>query len=449
MNTQPIQSIKTAIGQSHSLPTIVLTPAKEGIVLDGGTLDLLIRVQAPGLPAAAQDRAPLHLALVIDHSGSMSGQPLHEALRCAEYIVTHLSPRDKAAIVLYDTNVETLVPLTTTKDPTPFIRALKGVREGGSTALHAGWLEGAKHLAPHTKSASLSHVLLLSDGQANEGLTDINEIASQCKQLAQVGVSTTTIGLGRHFNEDLMVNMARQGGGQHYYGQTAEDLQDAFSEELALVQALYARHLTATLIPGRGVIVEVRSVPGATTNEPIPLSDLAFGAEVFLLVRLHYTAKPAGNHALLSVVVKGEQIGGTEFRTSSTILELPAIPSATWNALPTEELVTRRNIEIETANVYDGVRSALKRHDKVEAERLLVEARTITQNNEWAEASVVQLETLMRQDTQMAEKEALFHASKMRHRQAAPNEAASPAPVAGENVPIFLRRKAESGKKEE
>jgi hypothetical protein len=53
-------------------------------------------------------------------------------------------------------------------------------------------------------------------------------------------VTTSTYGLGRGFNEELMVAMARAGHGNSYYGQTAEDLMDPFREELELLNALCA-----------------------------------------------------------------------------------------------------------------------------------------------------------------------------------------------------------------
>ena len=55
-------------------------------------------------------------------------------------------------------------------------------------------------------------MLLLSDGMANTGLTDQYEINSQCSELAETGVTTSTYGLGEHFNERLMVEMGRAGG---------------------------------------------------------------------------------------------------------------------------------------------------------------------------------------------------------------------------------------------
>ena len=52
---------------------------------------------------------------------------------------------------------------------------------------------------------------MLSDGGANHGVTDRYEIQNQCSRLAETNVTTSTYGLGNHFNEDLMVNMARHG----------------------------------------------------------------------------------------------------------------------------------------------------------------------------------------------------------------------------------------------
>ena len=108
---------------------------------------------------------------------------------------------------------------------------------------------------------------------------DINEI-----ELKKLQTGTTTVGLGRGFNEDLMIGMARAGGGLQYYGQTAEDLYDNFDEELALLQSLYLRQLHLKLTPADGVIAEPLGVVEVMPNGQYRLSDLAWGAESWLLV---------------------------------------------------------------------------------------------------------------------------------------------------------------------
>ena len=153
------------------------------------------------------------------------------------------------AVVLYDDQVQVPVALRPGGDPAAIRLALSGVESGGCTALFDGWEAGAKILEGGA-AGSLSRVLLLSDGQANRGLCSQAEIEKHCADWAARGVSTTTVGLGRNFNEDLMIGMARAGCGQQYYGQRAEDLHDGFDEELALLQSLYLRKVRVKLVPG-------------------------------------------------------------------------------------------------------------------------------------------------------------------------------------------------------
>ena len=227
-------------------PTIILSPRKAAVSAQGGYLDIVVRVQAPDrVEEIKQAHISKRLALVVDRSGSMSGQPLAEALRCVMHIANHLTPQDEMSLVVYDDKADVLVPLRKVASVTEIQRAVDHVTEGGSTDLFAGWETGAKQLEGGSDGA-ISRVILLSDGQANRGETDIATIEDHCKRWLQKGVSTTTVGLGRGFNEDLMNAMARAGGGQQYYGQTAEDLYDSFEEELSLLQAMYLRKRTCT-----------------------------------------------------------------------------------------------------------------------------------------------------------------------------------------------------------
>ena len=59
--------------------------------------------------------------------------------------------------------------------------------------------------------------------------------------MAEYGVTTSTYGLSRHFNENLMTVMAKAGQGQAHYGQTAEDLLDPFEQEFDFMEAILAR----------------------------------------------------------------------------------------------------------------------------------------------------------------------------------------------------------------
>ena len=87
-------------------PTLVLTPAIAAVSERGGSLDVLVRVQAPEQPAElASKPTPKRLALVVDRSGSMSGEPLDEALACVNYIASRMTPADQISVVVHPQSI--------------------------------------------------------------------------------------------------------------------------------------------------------------------------------------------------------------------------------------------------------------------------------------------------------------------------------------------------------
>lgn len=124
---------------------LLLTP--DGPALAAGhatTLRVLTRIQAPEPPAETSRRRPLHLALVLDRSGSMSGVPLGKAKRCARHILDGLAPGDRAAIIASDDEVLPVAALTPATDKLALAGALVTITSGGSTNLHGGWRAGAR-----------------------------------------------------------------------------------------------------------------------------------------------------------------------------------------------------------------------------------------------------------------------------------------------------------------
>jgi Ca-activated chloride channel family protein len=431
-------------------PTIVFSPLQAGVPAAGGALEVLVRVQAPDRPA---DLAVTHLskrlALVVDRSGSMNGQPLQEALRCVEHIATHLTPQDAMALVVYDDKVDTLLPLQPMRSTDAVAKAIAGVEAGGMTNLHGGWLAGAQQLEGGTEQ-TVSRVILLSDGQANHGETDLSTIEAQCREWLGRGVSTTTVGLGRGFNEDLMIGMARAGGGQNYYGETAADLYDSFDEELALLQAMYFRQVGLTLLPAPGVIVEMISPAQQLADGSWRMTDLAWGAEAWVAVRLHLSPGTVGQtRDLLAASVSGTALDGTQLQAHAPVLQLPVLDAAALQALPRNETAYTRLEELAFAKASEHLRQLAKDGDRQATQRALDVLEKRFGQHPWLKAKIEQLRQLADEDSEMMAKEVRYSMMRMSRRLVSKEEMAyegDETHVSESIMPSFLRKKLSEGK---
>ncbi len=225
-------------------------------VLPVGTsskVDLLVTFQADA-PAAAARRS-LNLSLVIDRSGSMAGVPLKHALQASRQLVERMGSEDWLSIVTYDDAVSTVLAPTRVTDKAAIGSVLSKVRAGGCTNLSGGWLKGVEHVGTNKAQERINRVLLLTDGQANAGITDAQALISTAREKSAAGVITTTLGFGANFNEDLLIGMANAGEGHFYYIQTPEDAEGVFNIEMEGLGSLVAQNLEVTLKPAPTVKV--------------------------------------------------------------------------------------------------------------------------------------------------------------------------------------------------
>ena len=428
-------------------PTIVLSPRKPVISAQGGVLEVLVRVQAPDQPQEAKATVlAKRLALVVDRSGSMSGEPLTEALRCVTHIAGCMTPADQLSVVVYDDEVNVLLPLSTMSSTDAVRQAVANVQSGGCTELFAGWEAGAKQLEGGVESA-ISRVILLSDGQANRGLCEISEIEKHCAELLARGVSTTTVGLGRGFNEDLMIGMACAGGGQQYYGQTADDLFDSFDEEFQLLQALCLRKLDLKLIPAPGVIIEPVGMVQQNADGRYRLSDLAWGAESWIMLRLHLSPSAAGSpRDLLAATLQAQMLDSQASTTHAPMLSLPVVDEADAAATAPDIAVQDRLQEVEFAQASQNLRAMVQQGDMNAARALMKALETRFGKHPWLSGKLSRLRELAERDPELMSKEIRFNTVRMSSRLTEKAEARFSMDQTDAEIPAFLRKKLEEGK---
>ncbi len=433
-----------------------ILPQRSAVMAAHNTeLHALVRVQGPQMPAGRNtDRKPMNLSLVLDRSGSMHGQAMEEAKCCAAYIIDQLTAKDRASLVVYDNTVDVLVPSTPVTSKSLFKQAISEVYSRGSTALFDGWHAGAQQGMVAIEGNYLSRVLLLSDGCANQGLTDTAEIAGYCAEMARAGVSTSTYGLSTHFNEELMVEMAKAGAGQSYYGESAEDLMDPFQEEFSLLSSLCARNLKLNLSAPAGVTLELLNDYKQLEEGSWQLPDVSFDGEVWALVKLTIAAEiPAQANGEEVEILKGflsfTDIDTSIADTRSYSLRLPRLPAEAWAAIAEDEKVTARMQEVRVAQIQKELRTAAMRRDWGRVDALIQQAEVEAGNNAWLKDSLNSIKryATARDEGRMS-KEAHYSSRKMMNRMASVDESSVEYTLFQESRKAkHLQRKQEQGKR--
>jgi Ca-activated chloride channel family protein len=213
-----------------------------------------VRVGLTGLPSReAARRTPVNLAIVLDKSGSMSGEKLRRAKDAAIASIDRLRADDIVSVVAYDHTVEVLVPATKVSDRQSIRAAIERLVAGGNTALFAGVSKGAAEVRKFLDRQRVNRIILLSDGQANSGPSSPAELGDLGASLIKEGISVTTLGLGLDYNEDLMAALARRSDGNNYFIESSSELAAKFDFEFNDVMSVAAQEVTVRINCPAGV----------------------------------------------------------------------------------------------------------------------------------------------------------------------------------------------------
>ena len=384
-----------------------------------GSVDILIKVEGPDRPKTLPKPPAKQIAFVIDRSGSMAGEPLLQAQKAVITMASKLTKKDAMAVVTYDDEIDILMPYQKAVKTRHVKAKLASLHSGGMTDLHAGWLEGGSQLADYVSKTEISRILLLSDGNANQGLTETSEIVEQVARLAEAGVTTSTYGLGCDFNEELMIEMAKAGGGKAYYGETAADLMTPFRTEFDLLSALVFRNVTLALKPAKGVKLTVRNKYHRQSNGEYAMPDVAYEGESWVLItaELETPIPPGEACSLFEYAINSSGMDGQLYASGPVSFAMPLVSKREYDALEISKPLADRIQEVEASDIQEKAEKAARDCDWDRVDALVEEASIKGKDNPWLEGISGQLKTLAgRRDRHAFTKETRYARRRLRSR---------------------------------
>ncbi len=206
---------------------------------------------AATVPAHRQ-RTPLAIALVLDRSGSMDGDRLEAAKAASISAVERLHPDDVVSVIAFDGHVDVVALPAPRARHQQLVQQVNEIDSRGSTNLSGGWLRGRQHMEQAlgmlgSLEGSSRRIVVLTDGHANAGITDSSTLVELARTARTMGITTTMIGVGEGYDDDLLRAMADAGGGNSWYVERPDQAHDVLGEELGHLLSVSAQGLSVTL----------------------------------------------------------------------------------------------------------------------------------------------------------------------------------------------------------
>jgi Ca-activated chloride channel homolog len=254
--------------------------------------------------AVSNIQMPLNLSLVLDRSGSMSGDKMQNLKKAVNLAFDSLGPQDTVSVVAFDDRSVVLIPSQSAGNVSALRAAIATLEVEGGTMMSGGMQDGLLQLRQAHSEQRVSRMLLLTDGQTGGDSDDCRDLADECKEL---GIPITALGLGSGWNEELLVDLAaRTPGGMAAYLNRPDEIGVAFSESVKLMQSTVVRNAFLTLRLVMGVtprrvwrvvplISDLGATPISDRDVQVPLGDMEAGVGQAILLELQTNPRAPGD----------------------------------------------------------------------------------------------------------------------------------------------------------
>ncbi|MEC7120627.1 MAG: VWA domain-containing protein [Pseudomonadota bacterium] len=268
--------------------------------------NLLLRVGVKAVDVSAAKQPPANLVFLVDVSGSMdSPDKLPLAQASLRLLTQQLRPQDRVSMIVYAGRTAVELPSTSGSEKAKILAAIDRLTAGGSTAGEAALKLAYQEAEANMIKGGINRILLMTDGDFNVGISDIDDIKAMIEKARDRGVSLSTFGFGQgNYNEHLMEQVANVGNGNYSYIDSIEESQKVLGEELASTFNTVAKDVKLQVEFNPAVVKEWRLIGYENRvlneqdfkNDKVDAAEIGAGKSVVAL----YELTPVGKTGLLA-----------------------------------------------------------------------------------------------------------------------------------------------------
>lgn len=178
---------------------------------------------------------PANLVFLVDVSGSMSDNDKLPLVKSSLKMLTkQLRSQDTISIVTYAGRTQVTLPGTKGSDTDKILAAIDSLDASGSTNGEAAIKLAYQQAKIHYKKDGINRILMMTDGDFNVGVSDVDEMLDIIRRERDSGVSLSTFGFGEgNLNDHMMEQVADNGNGNYSYIDSLSEAKKALVDEMS------------------------------------------------------------------------------------------------------------------------------------------------------------------------------------------------------------------------
>lgn len=291
---------------------LTATLSKDNVLVTGQPQLVYTLLEIMPTEVMANVQMPLNFSLVLDTSGSMSGEKIQRLKDAVKHVIDLLGNEDIISIVRFSSSTSTLVSSQQVRvpDKQSLRRKVDQLDASGGTNMAPAMRSALAEVQKHWSENRINRTVLLTDGQT-EGESDCLKMADEA---GRQRIPIIALGIGTDWNEKLLQDIGARSGGQADYIAKPQEICQYFQSTVQAMQAAVVQNAVLTLRLVAGVtprkvwrvvplIADLGYSPISDRAITVPLGELEKDQGQALLVELMLPARQAGNYRIAQAEV--------------------------------------------------------------------------------------------------------------------------------------------------